>query len=57
MQHVFACGYSRSGTTLLTTILDSHPDIAMGYELMPLGLPPLAEAIRTIELAAGASSG
>ncbi len=53
MQHVFACGYSRSGTTLLTTILDSHPDIAMGYELMPLGLPPLAEAIRTIELAAG----
>jgi hypothetical protein len=51
VQHVFACGYSRSGTTLLTTILDSHPGIAMGYELMPLGLPPLAEAIEAIERA------
>jgi hypothetical protein len=53
MQHVFACGYSRSGTTLLTTILDSHPAIAMGYELMPLGMPPLAEAIEAIEGAQG----
>jgi hypothetical protein len=52
MQHVFACGYSRSGTTLLTTILDSHPGIAMGYELMPLGLPPLGAAIEAIERAA-----
>lgn len=40
---VFVCGVSRSGTTLLATILDSHPDIAMGYELLPLpGLPDLA---------------
>jgi hypothetical protein len=52
MQHVFACGYSRSGTTLLTTILDSHPDISMGYELMPQGLPPLAESAALIERAA-----
>jgi hypothetical protein len=52
MQHVFACGYSRSGTTLLTTILDSHPAISMGYELMPIGLPPLSAAIEAIERAA-----
>lgn len=51
MRHVFACGYSRSGTTLLTTILDSHPAIAMGYELMPLGLPPLAATIAAVERA------
>ena len=35
MQHVFACGMSRSGTTLLATILDAHPNISMGYELIP----------------------
>jgi hypothetical protein len=45
MRHAFVCGYSRSGTTLLGTILDSHPSISMGYELMPVGLPPLPEAI------------
>lgn len=54
MQHVFACGYSRSGTTLLTTILDSHPQIAMGYELMPGRLPRLAEAADLVERAAAA---
>lgn len=53
MRHVFACGYSRSGTTLLATILDSHPGIAMGYELMPRDLPPLAEAALLVEHAAG----
>jgi hypothetical protein len=45
MRHAFVCGYSRSGTTLLATILDSHPGISMGYELLPAGLPPLPKAI------------
>ena len=53
MRHAFVGGYSRSGTTLLTTILDSHPEIAMGYELMPTGLPSLDTTIATIEAAEG----
>lgn len=36
---LFPCGMSRSGTTLLTTVLDSHSQIALGYELIPSGLP------------------
>jgi hypothetical protein len=44
MRHAFVCGYSRSGTTLLATILDSHPRVSMGYELVPSGLPPLPRA-------------
>jgi hypothetical protein len=36
---VFPCGLSRSGTTLLTTILDSHRDISLGYELIPPWMP------------------
>lgn len=32
---VFVRGYSRSGGTLLVTILDAHPDLAMSYELYP----------------------
>ena len=44
MRHAFVCGYSRSGTTLLATILDSHPRVSMGYELVPAGLPPLPAA-------------
>ncbi len=44
MRHAFVCGYSRSGTTLLATILDSHPRISMGYELVPGGLPALPVA-------------
>ena len=32
---IFIRGYSRSGGTLLVTILDAHPDIAMSYELYP----------------------
>ncbi|MCA9295277.1 MAG: sulfotransferase [Phycisphaerales bacterium] len=42
---VYVCGMSRSGTTLLTTILDSHPDIAMGYEMLPTGLGRVPDAI------------
>ena len=38
LPHVFAYGMSRSGTTLLTTILDSHPDVSMGYELLTAGI-------------------
>ena len=54
MRHVFVCGRSRTGTTLLATILDSHPRISMGYELVPTGLPPLPEAIACLRRAAGA---
>ncbi len=36
---LFPCGMSRSGTTLLTTILDSHSQISLGYELIPPKLP------------------
>lgn len=45
---------SRSGTTLLCTVLDSHPDISMGYELMPPGgLPELAALVECIERVSG----
>lgn len=36
---LFTCGMSRSGTTLLTTVLDSHSQIGLGYELIPPRLP------------------
>lgn len=32
---VFVRGFSRSGGTVLVTILDVHPDLAMSYELYP----------------------
>lgn len=32
---IFIHGMSRSGTTLLCSILNSHPDFSMGYELYP----------------------
>lgn len=47
---VMVCGMSRTGTTLMATVLDSHPDISMGYELRSPGLPPAAT---TAELLAG----
>jgi len=46
---VFVCGLSRSGTTLLATVLDSHPAIAMGYELIPPPLPGPAELLEHLE--------
>ncbi len=55
--HVLACGMSRSGTTLLTTILDSHPDISMGYELLPVDLPPVADTIKLLDAAIEESDG
>ncbi|MFP4120214.1 MAG: sulfotransferase [Coleofasciculus sp.] len=36
---LFPCGMSRSGTTLLTTILDSHSQVSLGYELIPPKVP------------------
>ncbi len=36
---IFPCGMSRSGTTLLTTILDSHSQVSLGYELIPPKIP------------------
>ena len=52
---VFVRGFSRSGGTLLVTILDAHPDLAMSYELYPNlleepGLDP-AEAAATLRKA------
>ena len=38
---IFIRGLSRSGGTLMVTILDAHPDIAMSYELYPNLLEPL----------------
>lgn len=32
---IFVRGVSRSGGTLMVTLLDAHPDIAMSYELYP----------------------
>jgi hypothetical protein len=54
MRHAFVCGYSRSGTTLLATILDSHPQISMGYELVPSGLPALPSAAAQLRRAIAA---
>ena len=34
-QPVFVRALSRSGGTLMVTVLDAHPDIAMSYELYP----------------------
>jgi len=37
---IFIRGMSRSGGTLMVTVLDAHPDIAMSYELYPTLLEP-----------------
>ncbi len=45
---ILVCGVSRSGTTLMTTLLDAHAEIAMGAELVPPVIEDggkLAEAI------------
>lgn len=49
--HVFVMGMSRSGTTLLATVLDAHPTISMGYELLPGGLPSPLHCAGLIESA------
>lgn len=48
-KNIFICGMSRSGTTLLTTIFDSHPNVSMGYELLPANLPTVPEMISILE--------
>ena len=46
---IFPCGMSRSGTTLLTTVLDTHPKISLGYELMPAEILNIADLIQSLE--------
>ncbi len=46
---IFPCGMSRSGTTLLTTIIDSHSQVSMGYELIPPELPGPDELLKCLE--------
>lgn len=48
---IFVRGVSRSGGTLMVTILDAHPDVAMSYELYPnlLQVPdPSPEFLRSL---------
>lgn len=49
---LFPCGMSRSGTTLLATVLDSHSQISMAYELIP---PPLQAPVILLETLSGNS--
>ncbi len=44
-------GISRSGTTLLTTVFDAHPDISMGAELVPAPMKGSAELLRLLDKA------
>jgi len=46
---VFPCGMSRSGTTLLTTIMDSHSKIGMSYELLPPKIGSLKGMLEHLE--------
>jgi len=43
---VLVGGMSRSGTTLLSAVLDAHPDVSAGAELIPVPIPDLAEFAR-----------
>ena len=46
---IFVRGLSRSGGTLMVTILDAHPDIAMTYELYPTLLEKMDNSISALE--------
>lgn len=46
---IFPCGMSRSGTTLLATVLDAHSQVSLGYELIPPALPGPAELSAALE--------
>lgn len=54
---VFVWGISRSGTTLLTTVLDSHSQVAMGYELATSTLPPPQTILLLLSEALAATQG
>jgi len=47
---VFVRGLSRSGGTMLVTLLDAHPSISMAYELYPNLLHPSEDSPTAIEL-------
>lgn len=46
---VLIAGMSRSGTTLLTTVMDSHPDIVCGAELLPTFDKTISEILDILE--------
>jgi len=54
---VMVCGMSRSGTTLLATVLDSHPQVSMGYELLSPELPRGTEAAAALREATADAGG
>ena len=43
MKRIFVRGMSRSGGTLMATVLDAHPDVAMSYEIYQNLLAPADE--------------
>lgn len=47
--HLFVCGMSRSGTSLLAAVFDAHPAVSMAYELLPGPLGNLESAATRLE--------
>jgi hypothetical protein len=56
-QTIFVCGLSRTGTTLLATILDSHSKISMGYELIPGKIGSLEDLLNLLDHGLDATEG
>ncbi|SKA71564.1 Sulfotransferase family protein [Paucidesulfovibrio gracilis DSM 16080] len=54
---LFPCGMSRSGTTLLTTIFDSHSNVSMGYELIPAVMPGPEQLVEILRQGTALSGG
>ena len=50
---VMVAGMSRSGTTLLTTVLDAHPEIACGAELIPSPMSSIRDVREALNGAMG----
>jgi hypothetical protein len=50
VKRIFVRGISRSGGTLMTTVIDAHPDIAMCYEIYQHLLEPAESSERSVEL-------
>ncbi len=48
---VLIAGMSRSGTTLLTTVMDSHPEIVCGAELLPSFDKTISEVLNILDSA------